>query len=166
MKTLWIIRHAKSSWEDPLLIDHARPLNERGKRDAMALGKFLAEQKSVPDVWLVSDSKRTRKTFKRIQDSFPMALDFEMEGHLYHASVSHLIRRIGALSNQLSHVAMVGHNPGLTDLCAHFGFPAVDLPTSGFVCYGLVDWDKAALGEATCIGGWFPKTGKWGYLTE
>ncbi len=162
MKTLWIIRHAKSSWDNALLSDHARPLNERGKKDALALGKFLSEQNDIPALWLVSDSKRTRKTFKRIQMSFPVALDFQMEGHLYHASSLHLLQRIAALPADLNHVAIIGHNPGLTDVCSHLGFPPGHLPTSGFACYKLSDWRKVSSGQATLTCGWFPKTGKWG----
>jgi phosphohistidine phosphatase len=163
VKTLWVIRHAKSSWDQPMLTDHARPLNDRGKRDAIALGKFLSSQDVLPDLWLISDSKRTRKTFERIQSSFPVALPYQLENHLYHASSGHLIRRILSLPEAVSHAAIIGHNPGLTDICCHFGFPASHLPTSGFVCYHLADWKKAETGEASLVGGWFPKIGKWGY---
>ena len=69
MKTLLVLRHAKSSWNDSALKDHERPLNDRGKRDAPRMGQLLNDHKLTPDLIISSTAKRARKTAKKVADS-------------------------------------------------------------------------------------------------
>jgi len=107
MKRLILMRHAKSSWDNPLLDDHARSLNGRGRVSARVVGDWLRVNKYVPDQILSSDSKRTRETFARLK----IVCDTEFLGALYHAGpdeMLHVLRR--AVGNT---VLMLGHNPGI-----------------------------------------------------
>ena len=82
MKKLILMRHAKSSWDNPALDDHARPWNGRGRVSADAMGDWLRNRKYTPDQALVSDSARTRETFLRLG----FICDTSFESALYHAS--------------------------------------------------------------------------------
>lgn len=105
--TLILTRHAKSAWDTDALNDHARPLNQRGVRSAIALGDWLRDEGHVPDLVLSSSSQRTRETYDLMELGAPVAFIEE----LYHAS-SEVIFQV--LRNaEHPNVMLLGHNPGI-----------------------------------------------------
>ena len=117
MKNLILIRHAKSSWDDPALSDLERPLNKRGKRDAPVMGRLLKEKGLLPDVILASHAKRSLKTATKIarEVGYPKGR-IETREAIYLHGVDALIELIRALDDHNNRVFLIGHNPDLTDL--------------------------------------------------
>lgn len=113
MKKVILLRHAKSSWDDPALDDHDRPLNGRGKAAAPVIGAWLADRKHLPDKVLCSSSKRTQQTVRRMQTSVPDLPEPEVDPKLYHASPCDMRERLAQLPVDVDTVMVVGHNPGL-----------------------------------------------------
>lgn len=152
MKILFIIRHAKSSWEDPLLDDFSRPLNNRGKRDALAMGKRLKRKGIVPDLFLTSTARRALGTSKRIAQEIKFSeSSLSLSNSLYHASVPTLYETLKEVKNKNKIVFIVGHNPGLTEFINDLlKIELNNLPTSGIVgCALHIDTWK---GLSTKIG--------------
>ncbi|WP_322895877.1 MULTISPECIES: SixA phosphatase family protein [unclassified Yoonia] len=109
--TLILIRHAKSSWDDPGADDHARVLNTRGSGAAPAIGGWLAAQGYVPDVMLCSDAARTHETAALIMPHLTPAPDLQILPGLYHASPDSMLDLIQKQTARV--VALIGHNPGI-----------------------------------------------------
>jgi phosphohistidine phosphatase len=135
MRRLYLLRHAKSSWDDETLADHDRPLSARGRRAADAIGRYLREHGIEPELVLCSSSARTRETLARI------GLSGELERDLYGASASELLARLRALPPSLESVLLIGHNPGMHDLAlALTGEPRDKYPTGALAVIELDDW--------------------------
>ncbi len=131
MKELILVRHAKSSWKDPTLSDHERPLNKRGKRDAPEMGERLARAGFRPDLFISSSAVRALETARTIAGkvSYPRK-DIQVEDRLYHAGVNELIGVIRDVDDSVVNLAIFGHNPGLTDLANRLGPREIlNLPT-------------------------------------
>jgi phosphohistidine phosphatase len=116
MRKVILLRHAKSSWDDPAMDDHDRPLNKRGKAAAPLIGRWLAERRHVPDTVLCSSSERTRQTVERIRKIMPKLPEPVVERTLYHASPNEMRDRLAKLPVDCKTVMLVGHNPGLGSL--------------------------------------------------
>ncbi len=116
MKRLYLLRHAKSSWDDPALDDFDRPLAPRGKRDCEAMAHALAEAGVAPDLILCSPSRRTRDTLSRVFPSLPAGTAVEFERPLYLAEGERLLHRLGRIDDKRETVLLIGHNPGLQEL--------------------------------------------------
>lgn len=117
MKTIYLIRHAKSSWKDSSIKDFDRPLNHRGKDDATKIANELAKLKCQPDLILCSPAKRTKSTAKVLCKKLPYSFhDIHFESAIYEASLLHLIQVINDLPNHNSEVVLIGHNPSITNL--------------------------------------------------
>ncbi len=118
MKTLLILRHAKSDWGNSQLSDHDRPLNDRGKYDAPRVGAWLNQQNMVPELIISSTAERALTTAEMV------ALASEFEGELrttkdfYLASPPEYIEVLSELPNSYKRVMVVGHNPGMEELVA------------------------------------------------
>lgn len=120
MKTLFLIRHAKSNWDDTTLPDQDRPLESRGEHDLGTMGKRLAQRHVKPDLILSSPAKRARLTAQGIAKMLDYKQqDIELNPRLYPGQVDDLLDVIQALDHKLKRVMLVGHNPALTEL-AHF----------------------------------------------
>jgi phosphohistidine phosphatase len=144
MKTLTIVRHAKSSWEDMNLRDRERPLNKRGKRDAPEMGRRIQEAGIRPSLILASPAVRAWKTAKAIADAINYPREFlQKEEALYLASVDRILDVIVAQDNNFNNLLIVGHNPGFTEF-ANFLVPGLthNLPTAGVVSVEIEqdDW--------------------------
>ena len=133
MKTLLLIRHAKSSWSDPTVSDFHRKLNKRGKRDAPFMAKKLAERQLVPDLILSSPAKRAKKTAKIMAQGVG-ADGVQYNEAIYSASTIDLYRVLKVLDDRYSTVYFVGHNFAITDLAEEISGTSIDnIPTSGMV---------------------------------
>lgn len=145
MKTLTIVRHAKSSWKDSNLSDRKRPLNRRGERDAPLMGKRIVEHGIRPSLIISSPATRAWTTAKIIATEIAYPIEFlQREDDLYLASLNDILDVIAAQDNGFNHLMVVGHNPGLTDV-ANFLSPGLthNLPTAGIVSVQIDqdNWD-------------------------
>ena len=116
MKRLFLLRHAKSSWDDPGLADHDRPLAPRGERAAKVIARYLREERIAPDLVLCSSSRRTRETLDRIAPALGNEVRVEIERELYAASADRLLERLRAVDDDVESVMLIGHNPGIEQL--------------------------------------------------
>jgi phosphohistidine phosphatase len=115
MRQLLLLRHAKSSWDEPGQSDHARPLNARGRRAAVAIRANLRELGLLPDVVLVSSARRTLQTLDALAPWEETPIIEPMDG-LYLASAAKLLEIIQGMSETVRSLMVVGHNPGLHEL--------------------------------------------------
>ena len=135
MKTVFLIRHAKSSWDDPSLNDFDRPLNERGKEDAPGMGKHLKKKEVKPDIIYSSPALRALTTAKIIAGELGYSENkIRTDRKLYHASEETLFDFLRTASDQYENLMLFGHNPGLTDFANElFNEDIGNIPTAGVV---------------------------------
>jgi phosphohistidine phosphatase len=154
MKKLFLIRHAKSSWDDPGMDDFVRPLNERGKKDAPRMGKRLKEKGITPDIMISSPATRALDTCKAIAKVLGYPLEkIKIDKRLYHASEEQLLKVVQELKDRPKDeeeiVLLFGHNPGLTDFANELLNENIDnIPTCGIVAAKLTikNWKDAKFG--------------------
>lgn len=115
MHQLLLLRHAKSSWDDPKLPDRDRPLNKRGRRAAASMREHLHELGLAPDVILVSPSRRTMETLAALEpwDETPVVEQIE---RLYLATSTQLLEILRSASETVRSLMLIGHNPGIHEL--------------------------------------------------
>jgi phosphohistidine phosphatase len=130
VKRLWLLRHAKSSWDEPGLADADRPLAPRGRRAADLLAAHLAAAEVRPAVVLCSSSLRTRETLAAVLPALGDALDIRIERALYGAGAAQLLDRLRSVPDAASSAMLIAHNPGTQDL-------ALALASSGPALAGL-----------------------------
>ena len=145
MKTLTIVRHAKSSWKDTTLRDRERPLNKRGKRDAPEMGRRIHAHGIRPSLIVSSPALRAWTTAKAVAEAINYPREFlQKEDDLYLGSVDRILDVIVAQDNGFNNLMLFGHNPGFTDF-ANFLVPGLthNLPTAGVVCVEIDqdDWN-------------------------
>lgn len=132
MKKLLIIRHAKSSWDDPYLEDHKRPLSSRGLRDMPKMAQRLKAKSIFPEVIYASDAVRAKSTaLLLIQHLAQPNMHVDFSHDLFHASSGRILEKIHACPDSYASLAIVGHNPGLNELIWSLGHNIDNLPTSG-----------------------------------
>lgn len=161
MRTLYLLRHAKSSWEDPTLADHDRPLAPRGVRATPYVADHLRDAGIVPDVVLCSSARRTRQTLDLLGDAIPSDADVRVEEGLYHAPARALLERLRTLPDSTRQAMLIGHNPAMQQLAvllaasgAHMlrmrrKFPTAALAT---LVASVDGWTDLAAGCATLTG--------------
>jgi phosphohistidine phosphatase len=145
-KRLVLVRHAKSSWSDPDLSDHDRPLNARGRDAATAVGGYLGRSGLRPDLVLCSPATRTRQTLERLPfDDSPVLF----EDQLYGASAFALLARVRAVPDEVQSLVVIAHNPGLEELAHLLAGPDDDLAAAGkFPTAAVADLEFAINGWA------------------
>jgi len=116
MRSVLLLRHAKSSWKHPDLGDHDRPLNKRGKGDAPLMGRLLKREDLVPDIIISSTSLRARATAEAVAKASSFDGEIVLNKSLYAAGPEAYLGVIHALSDEYVRVLIVGHNPGLEEL--------------------------------------------------
>jgi phosphohistidine phosphatase len=116
MRTLYLLRHAKSSWDDHTLADHDRPLASRGIRATPYIADHMREAGIVPDVLLCSSARRTRETLELLGDAVPTECEVHVEDGLYGAPADTLLERLRALPGSVHRAMLIGHNPALQQL--------------------------------------------------
>jgi len=130
MKTLFLARHAKSSQGDPALADRDRPLNERGVRDAIAMGQRLAQRGVKLDVMLSSPATRALTTAEHLAKAMGIKRkQIVVNDRLYAATANELLDVIEGLGDGPERVMLVAHNPGLGELAHHFASEITHMPT-------------------------------------
>ncbi len=168
MKTLYLIRHAKSSWDDPDQGDYERPLNKRGKKDAPNMANRLKEKRVTPDCMITSPATRALDTCKEFAKILGYDMDkIKTDKRLYHANEDQLLTVIGELKDREHDdeevVLLFGHNPGLTEFASVLLNEYIDnIPTCGIVKTHLnIDrWKDASFGCGTLASFDFPKSKK------
>ncbi len=159
-KTLLIMRHAKSDWNNTRLDDHARPLNKRGKQDAPLMGKLLKDEELTPDLIITSTAERALTTAELVA----LACDFEGElvttRHFYHADPATYLEMLQGVDDQYNRVMIVGHNPGMEELLADLTDQAEHFTTANIAHVELPITSWSQLNEDTTgnlLNLWRPK---------
>lgn len=151
---LYLLRHAKSSWDDPSLTDHDRPLARRGRRAAKAMAAHLARHDIVPELVLCSTAVRTRQTSEAVLAGAPVLYERE----LYEARAADLLDRVRRVPDSIGSVLLIGHNPGTEELALWLSRPsperdevAVKFPTGALATLELdgASWSGLVPGRAS-----------------
>jgi phosphohistidine phosphatase len=153
VRQIWLLRHAKSSWDDPSLADVDRPLSSRGVRAAAAMAAHLATL-DTPRLVLCSVGLRTRQTLAAVLPSLGAPLEIQIEPDLYTFDADVLIRRLRRLDGAVSSVMVVGHNPALEELATALSATSnlrerldQKFPTAALATIELPDGQWATLGD-------------------
>jgi len=160
MKTLLLLRHAKSSWKDSDLDDHDRPLNKRGKKDAPKMGRLLRDDNLLPDLIVASSAKRCRKTAEHVIHSSGYRCETRIHGELYEAGAEKLRAFLASLDNSISRVLLIAHNPGMEELLEPLVGAYTPLSTAALahVELSIDSWcDLAADSRGELIKLWQPR---------
>ena len=164
---LLLARHAKSSWDQPGVADHDRPLAPRGRRAATALGEHLRGLAEPPDLVLCSSAARTVETLERIRPALPAGTSVDVEEGLYAADADELLARVRRLSATVACTLVIGHNPGIGDLAmilaghgdrAARAAMAAKFPTAAVAVLAIDQaWSAVKAGAATLEEFWTPR---------
>lgn len=151
MKTLILLRHAKSDWGIAGLRDFDRALAKRGLRDAPRMGEALKKQGVLPDYILCSPATRAKETMELFRQAAGIDAPVEFEPNIYEASSAELIKLVRHLSNQYSCVLMVGHNPGFENLLSRLIGSDRQMPTAALACleFQIDQWEDVEDNQAT-----------------
>jgi phosphohistidine phosphatase len=161
MKTLTLVRHAKSSWKDTSLADRERPLNRRGQHDAPEMGRRIARAGIRPSLIVSSPAVRAWTTAKIVAREIGYPLEFlQREDGLYLGSVNDILDVIVAQDTGFNNLMMFGHNPGFTDF-ANYLVPGItnNVPTAGVLCVNIDqdDWNLFERPETELVVYDYPK---------
>ncbi|MEI5584064.1 MULTISPECIES: SixA phosphatase family protein [unclassified Agromyces] len=129
MKTLVLVRHAKSAWDDPTLSDHDRPLNDRGRRDAPEMGRRLRERGTSPDAILSSTAVRARTTAEAIAEALDVGTAVVLDDRLYGSSAETILDVVAELDDALTTAMVVAHDPGMSHLAFRLSGEIEHMPT-------------------------------------
>lgn len=160
MKTLLILRHAKSSRKDKSLPDHDRPLKKRGRNDAPRMGRLIAEEHLQPDRLVSSTALRAQTTAELVAEALEFSEEIELKPELYHAEPEDYLSVLQELEDTADSVLLVGHNPGMEELLEELTGEAEHLPTAALAQVELTvtSWqevDEKTKGRLVQI--WRPK---------
>ena len=163
MKTIILVRHAKSSWADEGLSDLERPLNERGKKDAPEMAKRLKIKIPGIDLFLSSHAKRAKKTARYFAEVFDVGKDaIQVDPRLYNDTISNYEEVIRSIDDKHQSVAIFAHSPAITDYANSLTDVHTDnIPTAGvFAAQAAVDrWEEFSAAEKTFLFYDYPKNG-------
>ena len=149
MKTLLLLRHAKSDWDDTSLRDFDRPLAARGERDAPRIGKALRKRSPTPDLIISSPAVRAKQTIEAVMKGAKLNLEIRFDETVYGASSPELMKLIRRLPDGKSFVLLVGHNPGFEDLVGRLTGSHERMPTAALACieFQIDHWEDVKDGE-------------------
>lgn len=160
MKTLLILRHAKSSWKDSDLPDHDRPLNKRGRRDAPKVGELIKQENILPEIILCSTARRARDTVRAVIETSGYDGEIQYIPDLYQADVADIFTILGELDDRISIVMLAGHNPELEELLRTITDEDVHIPTAALaqVSLPIFSWKEVPAGVCgELIRFWAPR---------
>ena len=129
MKTLFLLRHAKSSWKDETLADFERPLNRRGKRAAETMGDYFRSEGIVPELIVCSPAVRARETLELVSKAAKWSTEVRYDQRIYEASGMRLAEIVSQIDNDRKTAMLVGHNPGMEELLLLLTAESVEIPT-------------------------------------
>ena len=144
MKTLLIMRHAKSSWKDKELPDHDRPLKKKGRKDIANMAKILKKKSLIPDLVLSSTAARSKETATLMIDKLNYKGKLELIKEFYMAEPETYVKHISGVPDKVEILLIVGHNPGLEGLVMTLGDKITSLPTGSIAkMYLFIDkWSE------------------------
>ncbi len=157
MKTLLLMRHAKSSWKDPSIPDHERPLAKRGLRDSQIIGNLIGQRELVPQRIISSSAVRAAETARIINDICHCNDKIVLSDRLYLAEADAYIAELSALTDDLERVMLVGHNPGIESLLQVLSGEIESLPTAvlAYISLPIQRWSElTAATEGTLVELW------------
>ncbi|MFK8017235.1 MAG: histidine phosphatase family protein [Gammaproteobacteria bacterium] len=161
MKTLLLMRHAKSSWDDETLSDQQRPLNDRGRRDIPKMGDRLSERRVLPDMIMSSPAERARHTATIIAPYVKMpASRVVITPELYMANADVFLSLMQLCDENVDTLMMVSHNPGITQFASTLTDAPIDhMPTAAiFICqFDVKAWHQVNIGMGQYIAFEYPK---------
>ena len=161
MKTLYLCRHAKSSWADPGMDDFDRPLNERGLRNAPFMAMVFKNRGEPVDLLVSSPAKRALATAHHFATAMGLAPErFQQDQSMYLAEVHRLVQLINGLPPPIHRAMLFGHNPGFSDLVEYFCDTGIgSLPTCGLVRidFALSEWTHLSRSTGTLVWADHPK---------
>jgi phosphohistidine phosphatase len=146
VKRLFLLRHAKSSWDEPGLDDHDRPLAKRGRRASKTIGEHLRREGIRPDLVLCSSSVRTRETLERI--GLGDGVEVRIEDDVYAAAAGELLEVLNGVGEDVGSAMVIGHNPGIQDLALQLAGDGAEIPRV------RQKFPTAALATLDFDGGW------------
>jgi phosphohistidine phosphatase len=149
MKTLLILRHAKSSWKKTELADHDRPLAKRGKRDAPRMGQLLRDEDLLPDLIISSSAKRASITAETVAEESGFEGDLRLDRDLYSFDADAYLEALAEVDDIYERTMVVGHNPGLEELLELLTGEYQRLPTAALAQVELPIQSWAELSEET-----------------
>jgi phosphohistidine phosphatase len=147
MRTLYLLRHAKSSWKDLSLRDFDRPLKERGREAAEVVGKQLAKEKLKQPLVICSPAVRTRETAEIVLESSKTKGDVVFEERIYEASLRDLLEVVSDIPDAVQVAIMIGHNPGFEELLGYLTGEGRHMPTCALAKIKLDGWKNERAGE-------------------
>jgi phosphohistidine phosphatase len=137
MKTLYLLRHAKSSWAEEGIADFDRPLNNRGLKTAPFMGKLIAEKALVPSIAISSPANRARATAELIKENRGISSDIRFDDRVYEASPQTLRQIVAGIDESHESALIVGHNPGLEGLIYFLTGHLEPMPTAALAVLSL-----------------------------
>ena len=160
-KTLYLVRHAKSSWDDPSLADRDRPLSQRGLSSAPDMGRRLAEQGHKPDLVISSPARRALMTAKKIAKELGYRESkIITEEHLYFSGTRSMVDLLEKLEDKYEKVMIVGHNPAMTSLLNILcDSPVENMPTCAVATVGfdMTSWSELTMSDGELLAYEYPK---------
>jgi phosphohistidine phosphatase len=149
MKRLYLLRHAKSSWDDVSLADFDRPLNDRGLRAAPFMGRSMAERGIRPDTVVSSPARRAAQTAELVREAAGWDVPVNLDSRIYEASPQTLLHIISELPDDSRSAVLVGHNPGMAAMVAVLTGADESMPTGALASIKLNVEDWAQIGPET-----------------
>lgn len=159
MKTLLVLRHAKSSWKDGNLPDHERPLNHRGKHDAPEVGEVLLDQKLTPARILCSTARRARNTAELVMDACEYGGELTLLSDLYAAPVENYLQAVQQLTDDDDIAMIVGHNPAVEELVQLLTGEYQPMPTAALahIQFSAAHWKDVCPRQGKLAAVWRPR---------
>ena len=145
MKTLYLLRHANSSWGAPNIQDFDRPLDERGREAAPLVGRFIRKKKLRVDLILSSPAARARQTAALVKESAGLSAELRYDERVYEAGAARLLEVVAQAGDSADAVVLVGHNPGMERLLTFLTGESRGMATAALACLSLdvEEWGKA-----------------------
>jgi phosphohistidine phosphatase len=149
MRTLYLLRHAKSSWKDASLRDFDRPLKDRGREAAEVIGERLTSEKLSDPLVLCSPAVRTRETADIVLESANLQVKPHFDERIYEASLRDLLQVVSEIPGDAKVAILIGHNPGLEELLAFLVGEGRRMPTCALAKIKLKSWKDVKAGEGS-----------------
>ena len=153
MRTLYVMRHAKSSWAEADLADFDRPLNDRGKRDAPFMGNVMRENGYAPDIILSSPAVRARETASLVKEGGDLGGELVFDDSIYEASPQTLKQAVSEIDDKHASAMLVGHNPGIEGFIRLLTGALEPMPTAALAVIELnaATWSGVAANSGKLI---------------